>query len=72
MERKSVKGKIRELRVIFSSLHCRFLYFFYGKNIVITHGFIKKTDKVPEEEINKAHNAMLDFEIRVKKGEIAI
>ncbi|MBI4656453.1 MAG: type II toxin-antitoxin system RelE/ParE family toxin [Elusimicrobia bacterium] len=37
-----VKGKIRELRVVFGSNHYRFLYFFFGKRIIITHGFLKK------------------------------
>ena len=67
-----VQGKIRELRVIFSSNHYRFLYFFWGKNIIITHGFIKKSSRVPEDEIEKARNSMADFEARLKKGDITI
>ena len=66
----TVRGKIRELRVIFASVHCRFLYFFHYKYIVITHGFVKKTDKVPENEIARAQNSMFDFYNRLKKGEI--
>src|SRR3990170_5382598 len=57
-----VRGKIRELRLIFSSRHLRFLYFFYHKYIVITHGFIKRTDKISENEIERAHRSMYDFE----------
>ncbi len=64
-----VRDKIRELRVIFASTQYRLLYFFYGKYIIITHGFIKKTDRVPENELRKAQNMMRDFEIRIK-GEI--
>ena len=56
-----VSGKIRELRVLFASQHYRFLYFFYGKTIIITGGFIKKTDAVPVQEINRAENCMNDF-----------
>jgi phage-related protein len=67
-----VRGKIRELRVIFASGHYRFLYFFYYKYIVITHGFIKKTDKIPENEIERAHRYMRDFEKRVAEGEIEL
>lgn len=67
-----VRGKIRELRVVFASSQYRFLYFFYGKYIIITHGFIKKTDKVPENEIEKAQNMLLSFEIRVKEGDIKL
>ncbi len=56
-----ISGKIRELRVIFASQHHRLLYFFYGKTVVITGGFIKKTDRVPIEEIQRAENCMNDF-----------
>ena len=56
-----VKGKIRELRVGFGTNEYRFLYFFYGKRIIITHGFIKKTDKVSAEEIERADRIKEDF-----------
>ena len=56
-----VYGKVRELRLRFGPLHYRFLYFFAGKKIIITHGFIKKTDRVPEEEIVRAIRYMNDF-----------
>src|SRR5437016_14626255 len=36
-------GAIRELRIQFGHHHYRFLYFFHFKNIVLTHGFLKKT-----------------------------
>ncbi len=61
-----VVGKIRELRIVFGSNHYRLLYFFYGKTIVLTHGFIKKTDKVPTQEIKRAENCMTDFLNRYK------
>ena len=67
-----VRGKIRELRIIFASRHYRFLYFFYNKYAVITGGFIKKSGRVPENEIEKAQNYMADFEDRIKKGEIRL
>ncbi len=67
-----VRGKIRELRVIFASAQYRFLYFFYYKYIVITHGFIKKTDKVPENEMKRAEKLMVDFEKRIAEGGIEI
>lgn len=56
-----VSGKIRELRVRFGSDSCRLLYFFFGKKIVITHGFMKKADKVPENEIERAERSMDEF-----------
>jgi len=67
-----VRGKIRELRLVFASHQYRFLYFFHQKYIIITHGFIKKTDVVPESEIERADNAMLDFEERLRKGEMVL
>ena len=63
-----VKGKIRELRVGFGSNHYRFLYFFHGRKIVMTHGFMKKTDKVPASEIERAQKNMHDFIERHKGG----
>ena len=65
-----VRGKIRELRVIFASAQYRFLYFFHSKHIIITHGFLKKTDRVPDSEIDRAQRIMADFEDRVKEGTI--
>lgn len=65
-----VRGKIRELRVGFASQHYRFLYFFAGKRIVITHGFLKKTGPVPEEEIDRAERQMNDFLGQLERGEI--
>jgi phage-related protein len=57
----TVKGKIRELRIGFGSNSYRFLYFFCGKNIVITNGFIKKTNKIPLREIRYSEKRMHDF-----------
>jgi len=64
----TVKGKIRELRVGFGSNEYRVLYFFFGKRVIVTHGFIKKTDKVPAREIEKAERYMKDFLQRNKGG----
>lgn len=65
-----VRGKIKELRLVFASHQYRFLYYFSHKYIIITHGFVKKTEMVPENEIQRAINAMLNFEDRIRKGEI--
>ncbi len=65
-----IRGKIRELRVSFGGLHHRFLYFFHGKRIVMTHGFVKKTAAVPEGEIGRAERYMADFYHRLERGEI--
>lgn len=57
-----VRGKIRELRVVFGATQYRFLYFFAGKQIVITHGFVKKTMQVPVEELERAERLMREWE----------
>jgi phage-related protein len=54
---KHIKGKIRELRVDFSKNRHRIFYFtFVDKNIIFLHAFLKKTQKTPPEEIQKAKN----------------
>ncbi|MFC1644033.1 type II toxin-antitoxin system RelE/ParE family toxin [Candidatus Omnitrophota bacterium] len=62
-----VRGKVRELRVVFGSNSYRFLYFFVGKKIVITHGFLKKTKRIPPREIKRAESFRADFIRRQKK-----
>lgn len=49
-----LRDKIYELRVTFGHLEPRILYFFNKHDIVLTHGFLKKTPAVPPEEINRA------------------
>jgi phage-related protein len=50
-----LKDKIFELRTKHENRISRSLYFFtVGKVIVFTHGFIKKTEKTPTNEIDKA------------------
>ncbi len=63
-----VHGKIRELRISFGPNKYRLLYFFYGKKIMTTHGFMKKTPALPVQEIERAERAMHDFLQRHKGG----
>lgn len=59
---RQVKGKIRELRIKDAHGNIRILYFTYtGRRFVLLHGFIKKTDKTPEREIETAANRMNDY-----------
>ena len=52
---KYLEDGIFELRIKLGSDISRILYFFYdGRNIVLTNGFIKKTWKTPRGEIEKA------------------
>lgn len=54
-----------ELRTIQGNNIVRNLYFFVvGKKIIITHGFKKKTQKTPPEEITKAKNYREDYKKR--------
>ena len=57
-----LRDKIYELRVALENFNTRALYFFcFENNIVITHAFNKKTNKVPESEINKAIKYRNDY-----------
>ena len=56
-----VEGKIRELRVGIAHHEYRLLYFFHHRALVVTHGFLKKTDKVPANEIERAKRCMSDW-----------
>ncbi|MFH1050958.1 MAG: type II toxin-antitoxin system RelE/ParE family toxin [bacterium] len=52
---KYLRDGIFELRVNLKNTTSRNLYFFMSdKYIIFTHGFIKKTEKTSENEINKA------------------
>ena len=53
---------IFELRATVGSNTTRVLYFFFTeRRIILTHGFIKKTDEVPPPEIDKAKNYRTEF-----------
>jgi len=46
---------IWEVRISFSGNKYRILSFIYNDNqLILTHGFIKKTQKIPKNEIDKA------------------
>jgi len=65
-----VQGKIRELRMTFGGLHYRFLYFFHGRSIIVTHGFVKKSAAIPKNEIIRAQRWMAEYIQRFREGEI--
>ena len=61
-ESKHLEDGIFELRTQFGSDSGRVLFFFYiGKKIVLTHGFLKKTEKTPRKEILKAKRYRDDY-----------
>jgi len=58
---------IHELRIKVTGKQIRILYFFCYKDfIILTSKFEKKSDKVPENEINKAKKIRKDFLTRFK------
>lgn len=64
---KHVKGKLWELRVKSASDISRIFYFIsVGKNIVLLHGFVKKTQKTPNKEIETANAYLEDYQRRTK------
>lgn len=66
---KPTKGKdnkgLYELRIKLSSDIARIFYFtYYSNKFVLLHGFIKKTMKIPENEIKKARKYMEAYKMR--------
>lgn len=60
---KKLQDEIWEFRVKYKTLHIRLLAFWDKRDgmntlVISTHGFIKKTDKIPKSEIDKAINDM--------------
>lgn len=65
---KHLADGIFELRAIQGSDIARVLYFFYyGRKIILTNGFLKKTKKTPYREIEKAKKYRDDFISREAK-----
>lgn len=68
-----LRDGIRELRVRLGHSRYRALYFFImGKHIIITHGILKNTDRVPAEEIDRAVRYRNDFADRLRRGEATL
>ncbi len=71
---KKLQGKIWEFRTLYKKTHYR-IFAFWDKQdkentlVLTTHGIIKKTDKTPEKEIEKAEKIRLKyFELKEKKN----
>lgn len=59
---KPLGDGIFELRAKVGTNISRVLYFFYHEGrIILTHGFVKKTQKTPPSEIKKAKECRKDF-----------
>lgn len=67
---KHLDDGIFELRGKVGSDISRVLYFFYyNKKIILTNEFIKKTQKTPKTEIDKAKKYRSDYLERIDKNE---
>lgn len=66
---KMIEDGIFEIRCKVGNNISRVLYFFYfeGK-IILTNGFVKKTQKTPTEEIKLAKKYRADFKERIGKS----
>ncbi|KNZ42311.1 type II toxin-antitoxin system RelE/ParE family toxin [Acetobacterium bakii] len=68
---KPIKGNnnkgIYELRIKFSTDISRIFYFSFQENtFVLLNGFIKKANKIPERELERARKYKTDYERRCK------
>ena len=62
---KHIGNGLFELRIKFASDISRIFYFFYVDNkIIVTNGFIKKTQKTPPNEIKLAMKYKAEYEGR--------
>jgi len=60
---KHIKEKLWELRIKSASDISRIFYFVHtGKDLVLLHGFIKKTQKTPSKEIQTANKYLEDYQ----------
>lgn len=65
---EEIEDGIFELRAKYGSNISRVLYFFVvGRKIVLTNGFLKKTQKTPKREIEKAKRYREDYLSRKDK-----
>ncbi|MCR5530111.1 MAG: type II toxin-antitoxin system RelE/ParE family toxin [Saccharofermentans sp.] len=64
-----IEDGIFELRCKHGSNITRVMYFFYaGKRIIATNGFVKKTQKTPKREIELAKERRTDWLMRNKEA----
>lgn len=56
-------NQIFEFKVADDRILC---FFFFGKRLLLTHGFRKSGDKTPKREIARAESLKKDFERRMK------
>lgn len=68
-----VEKGLYELRVQFAKNRIRIIYAYMFKDyIVLLHGFIKDTKKIPENDKLLARKRMIDFQIQYNEGRIKL
>lgn len=68
---KHIQGKLWELRIKSASDISRIFYFIHiENNIILLHGFVKKTQKTPAKEISTASNYLEDYQRRSNDEEL--
>lgn len=66
---KYIDDGVFELRIKLSSNTSRIFYFFQmGKRIILTNGYMKKTQKMDRREFEKALAYKMDYERSAKHG----
>ncbi|MBU4346908.1 MAG: type II toxin-antitoxin system RelE/ParE family toxin [Candidatus Omnitrophica bacterium] len=63
-----IGGGIFELRFKGEEGQIRILFFFYEKKIILLHGFVKKTQKTPRNEIKIAEQRQKEFLNKHREG----
>lgn len=63
---KKLRDEIREFRTLYNGIQYRLLAFWDKRDnqdtlVVCTHGIVKKTDKVPSKEIEKAKSLREEY-----------
>lgn len=72
---KKLNREIWEFRTLYKKTYYRIFAFWDKENmeetlVLATHGIIKKTDKIPEKEINKAENIREQYlEFKLSRNE---
>lgn len=68
-ESKHLEDGIFELRTTMGNNTSRILFFFcVGDVVVLTHGFVKKTQRTPRREIARAKRYREDYRAKDSKG----
>jgi phage-related protein len=61
-----LRDDIYELRISFRSVNYRILYFFHGRQAILSHGITKESE-VPQKEIDFARSRKKLFEVNPSK-----